>query len=314
MIIVTGGCGFIGANLIHKLNRFGIFDIIIVDKVNKHKAPYLKKIKFTDLIEKNSFLKKIEKSYSNFNKAESIFHLGACTNTLEDNWDYLKYNNLYHSKKIYEFSKYNSIKFIYASSASVYGLKSGYQRETDWNLKPLNLYAKSKYEFDKFLFKNKKKTNAIGLRFFNVYGAMEDHKKNMSSPVQKFYQQTNNSGICKVFQKFKNYEINDYQRDFIYVEDCVKILIQLSKKNLSGIYNLGTGKTTSFYKIADYLIKKINKGKIKLIPFPKKLIEKYQFVTKANITSLRNAGIKMNNLNDYKSGIDKFLKIKKNFF
>ena len=166
MIIVTGGCGFIGANLIRGLNQIGIFDIIIVDKVNKHKAPYLKKIKFIDLIEKNTFLKKIEKSYSNFNKAKSIFHLGACTNTLEDNWDYLKYNNLYYSKKLYEFSKYNSIKFIYASSASVYGLKSGYQREIDWNLKPLNLYAKSKYEFDKFLFKNKKKNQCYRFEIF----------------------------------------------------------------------------------------------------------------------------------------------------
>ena len=142
---------------------------------------------------------------------------------------------------------------------------------------------------------------------------MEDHKKNMSSPVQKFYQQIHSSGICKIFQKFKNYEINDYQRDFMYVEDCVKILIQISKRNLSGIYNLGTGKTASFYQIANYLTKTINKGKIEFIPFPKKMINKYQFVTKANINSLKKAGFKMSNLKNYRSGIDKFLKIKQNF-
>ena len=151
MIIVTGGCGFIGANLIHKLNRIGIFDIIIVDKENKHKAPYLKKIKFIDLIEKNSFLKKIEKSYSNFNKAKSIFHLGACTNTLEDNWNYLKHNNLYYSKKLYEFSNYYSIKFIYASSSSVYGIKNEKKVNEEMILEPLTDYSRFKAECEKIL-------------------------------------------------------------------------------------------------------------------------------------------------------------------
>ena len=208
------------------------------------------------MIEQGLFLKKIEKSYSNFNKAKSIFHLGACTNTLEDNWNYLKHNNLYYSKKLYEFSNYNSIKFIYASSASVYGLKSGYQKETDWNLKPLNLYAKSKYEFDKFLFKNKKNINAIGLRFFNVYGP----RSRASGPY---------SAVISIFvkQKLANKPLTvvgdgAQSRSFIYVSAVVEAMIKAAKSKIfNEIFNVGSQRSIKINEIV-----RIFKGKKIYIP------------------------------------------------
>ena len=300
MIVITGGAGFIGANLIKEINKRND-KIIIVDNISKNKKN-LKKLKFKNYYDKYDFLKKIDNNKIK-HKIDAIIHLGACTNTTENNWDYLKFNNILYTKKMYEFSLKNNCQFIYASSASIYGNKSGNTLLNNFNHEPLNLYAKSKLEIDKYFFKVSKK-KVIGLRFFNVYGNYEDHKKDMSSPINKFTNQLNEKGYLNLFDFRKKKEP---LRDFIYVNDAIKMLNFLWIKKRPGLYNIGTGKPHTFVNVAEILIKKLGYGKINYIKFPNILRNKYQYFTKANISKLVTLGYK-NHIKDLEKGITNYLK------
>ncbi len=300
MIVITGGAGFIGANLIKEINQRND-KIIIVDNISKNKKN-LKKLKFKNYYDKYDFLKKIDNNKIN-HKIDAIIHLGACTDTTENNWDYLKFNNILYTKKMYEFSLKNNCQFIYASSASIYGNKSGSTMLNNFNHEPLNLYAKSKLEIDKYFFKVSKK-KVIGLRFFNVYGNYEDHKKDMSSPINKFTNQLNEKGYLNLFDFRKKKEP---LRDFIYVNDAIKMLNFLWIKKRPGLYNIGTGKPHTFVNVAEILIKKLGYGKINYIKFPNILKNKYQYFTKANISKLVTLGYK-NHIKDLEKGITNYLK------
>ena len=300
MIVITGGAGFIGANLIKEINKRND-KIIIVDNISKNKKN-LKKLKFKNYYDKYDFLKKIDNNKIK-HKIDAIIHLGACTNTTENNWDYLKFNNILYTKKMYEFSLKNNCQFIYASSASIYGNKSGSTMLNNFNHEPLNLYAKSKLEIDKYFFKVSKK-KVIGLRFFNVYGNYEDHKKDMSSPINKFTNQLNEKGYLNLFDFRKKKEP---LRDFIYVNDAIKMLNFLWIKKRPGLYNIGTGKPHTFVNVAEILIKKLGYGKINYIKFPNILKNKYQYFTKANISKLITLGYK-NHIKDLEKGITNYLK------
>ena len=301
MIIVTGGAGFIGANLVSKINQKGNSNIIIVDNIKKNKKN-INNLKFKDYYDKNDFLLKInnKKFKSDIN---CIIHLGACSNTTETNWEYLKFNNILYTKKLYEFSKHKNCQFIYASSGSIYGNESGNSLKNNLKYKPLNLYGKSKLEVDKFFFQHSKK-NVIGLRFFNVYGHLEKHKNNMCSPVTKFSNQLKENKHCNLF-KFKPED--EPLRDFILVNDAVNILEFLKKKKQRGLYNIGTGKPETFVSIGKILIKNLGYGKINYIKFPAHLKKKYQFFTKANISNLKKLGFKKK-VKGVESGIKYYLK------
>ena len=301
MIVVTGGAGFIGANLIQKINATGNSNIIVVDNVKKNKKN-LDKINYADYIDKNDFISIIEKKKI-FNNMKCIIHLGACSDTTETNWDYLNYNNYVYSKILYEFSLKNNCQFIYASSASVYGNNSGNILSKKLNQRPLNLYGKSKLKLDKFFFE-KNNSNIIGLRFFNVYGEYENHKKKMQSPVSKFYNQLKSENEIKVFKFLKHKEP---MRDFIYIKDAVNMTLFLKRVRKRGIYNIGTGKSKTFIQIAQLLIKKLRKGEIKYIEFPHYLKNKYQYYTRANITEIIKLGYKKKIL-DIEKGINSYIK------
>ena len=301
MILITGGAGFIGANLIKKLNRGGNSNIIIVDNIKKSKKN-INSLIYKDYFDKDDFYKKIcNRQFTS--KIKSIIHLGACSDTTETNWEYLKFNNIVYTKKLYELSRSNDAQFIYASSASVYGETSGYKNKNDFKLKPLNLYGKSKLEIDKYFFQKSSK-NAISLRFFNVFGNLESHKKNMSSPVSKFTEQLKKNKFCNIFK----FDIKDEpKRDFIYVDDAVKIIEFLKTKKKRGIYNIGTGKPDTFIHVGKILIKYLNYGKINYINFPNHLKHKYQFYTQANIQKLKKLGFSGRIMN-LDTGIKNYLK------
>jgi len=300
MIIVTGGAGFIGANLIKEINKTNS-QIIIVDNIKKNKKN-LEKLKFKDYYDKYDFLKKIDNNKIK-HKVDSIIHLGACSDTTEANWDYLKFNNILYTKRMYELSLKNNCQFIYASSASIYGKKSGNSLINNFNHKPLNLYGKSKIEIDKYFFKESKK-KVIGLRFFNVYGNYEHHKKDMCSPVYKFTNQLKDNGHLNLFDFRKKKEP---RRDFIHVNDAIKMILFLKTKKKTGLYNIGTGKPRSFVNVAEILIKKLGYGKINYIKFPNVLKNKYQHYTNANISKIIKLGYK-NEIKDLEKGISSYLK------
>jgi len=302
MILITGGAGFIGANLIKELNQKKNTDIIIVDNIKKNKKN-LNKLKFKDYYDKDDFFKKINKNKFKEN-IDCIIHLGACSDTTENNWDYLKYNNIIYTKKLYELSLNNNCQFIYASSASIYGKNNGSTLLNNFDHKPLNLYGKSKLEIDKFFFRNKKK-KVIGLRFFNVYGKYEDHKQNMCSPVSKFTKQLKKDGFLNLF-KFKSKD--EPSRDFIFIDDVINIMQFLKNKNKLGLYNIGTGEPRTFINVAEILLKNLGYGEINFIKFPEYLRNKYQYYTKANISKLKKLGYS-NKIKNLENGIKKYLNI-----
>ena len=287
MIIVTGGAGFIGSNIIKGLNKEGYEDILIVDDLkNGDKSRNMNALKFSDFIDKEDFLDFLE-HFGNKN-IEAIFHQGACTDTMETNGKYMLKNNYEYSKKLFHFATKRKIPFIYASSASVYGRgKKGFNENRN-NENPLNVYAFSKFLFDQYVrnYINKVDSQVVGLRYFNVYGQQENHKGRMSSPVLKFYKQLKKEKKAKVFEGSE-----DFLRDFIYVNDVVDVnLFFLKNPDKIGIYNCGTSEPNSFIDVAEHLIGLFSEGEIETIPFPDKLKGKYQDFTKADLTKLKKAG------------------------
>lgn len=316
MIVVTGGAGFIGSNLIKRLNSIGIKDLIIIDNLNnKQKKNNLKNCIYTDLISKENFIDNIEKNRKFF-KISKLFHLGACTDTKENNLEYLLFNNYEYSKKLLHYSIDNKIDFIYSSSAAIYG-KSKKFNENIFNYTPLNYYGLSKYLFDIYTttFIKKIKTKIIGLRYFNVYGPYEFHKQQMSSVIYNFYHSLIQNKKIKIFGGYDGFSKGEHLRDFVYVDDVIDInLFSGFKKINSGIYNVGSGKACSFNDVAKIILKKMNKKKqtVKYVSFPNDLKSKYQTFTKSNNKKLDN--FYQNKRTTLKKGISKYIDFLNNYY
>ena len=303
MIIVTGGAGFIGSNLVCGLNKKKQKNIIICDKANsKLKKSYLKKIKYKKIITPSSFFDFIEE---NKNKIKYIFHLGAISTTTSINFSMLIKNNLEFSIKILEFCTKNKIGFIYASSASTYGDgRHGFKDSENYTylnkLKPLNLYGKSKHLFDLYISKKIQEKEElpyqwVGLKFFNVYGNNERHKKKQMSIISYLTPLINNNEEIKLFKSHnKNFKDGKQKRDFIHVSDCINVILWFYKKrNLSGLFNIGTGEAKTFLDTAKIIFKELKKKeKITFIKTPENVRKHYQYFTKANINKLRRYGYK----------------------
>lgn len=286
MVIVTGGAGFIGSNIVKGLNDKGIDNILIVDnleKAEKHKN--LNKIKFYDYVDKRDF--NVEEFLQN-NKVEAVFHQGASSNTMETDGRYIMKNNYECTKETFLACQKHNVRLFYASSASVYGNGDKGFIEKEECEYPLNVYAFSKYQFDRFLNLNIKHlgSQVVGLRYFNVYGPQENHKGRMASVAFHMFNQIKNNEPMKLFEGSQN-----FKRDFIYVDDVVAVnMFFFEHQSISGIYNCGTGNAESFCEIANALKEKYTEAKIEYIPFPESLIGKYQTFTQSDITSLRKAG------------------------
>ena len=286
MIIVTGGAGFIGSNLVKGLNDAGYDNILIVDDLKYgHKCRNMNALDFIDYIDRWDFIDNLD---SLRNDIDIIFHQGACSDTMEYDGQYMLTTNYDYSKELFNVAAEIFAPFIYASSAAVYGTGENGFVESRENEDPLNVYAFSKFLFDQYVRKNLSKVDnqVVGLRYFNVYGQQENHKGKMASPVYHFYNQLKDKGEAELFKGSQN-----FVRDFIYVDDAVDVnLYFLNNRDISGIFNCGTGKARSFVDIAEILIDLKGSGKWEEIPFPEKLKGKYQDFTKAELTRLREAG------------------------
>lgn len=298
MIVVTGGAGFIGSNLVKALNRLGRDDILVVDDLKQGEKIYnLNDCDILDYEYYLDFLDRLEIEEELSQSIEVVFHQGACSDTT--NWDgeYMMSRNYDYSKQLLSLCQSYEIPLIYASSASVYGGSNTFVEQREFE-KPINTYAYSKWQFDQYVrrFQNRFKSQVVGLRYFNVYGPREQHKGGMASVAYHFNQQMLDNGVCKLFAGSDGYADGEQQRDFIFVEDVVKVNLWFwQNSDKSGIYNLGTGRSQSFNDVADAVIQwhqasGVNNAKKEYIAFPDKLKGAYQSYTQADISALRKIG------------------------
>ncbi|RLA12855.1 MAG: ADP-glyceromanno-heptose 6-epimerase [Gammaproteobacteria bacterium] len=291
MIVVTGAAGFIGSNIVKALNDRGRSDVLVVDDLSDGKKMFnLADCEIMDYLDKDRFIAAIADGGFD-DKIEVIFHEGACSSTTEWDGRFMMENNYEYSKRLLHYCLQNKTQYIYASSASVYGGSSEFveKREVE---KPLNAYAYSKFLFDQYVRRlGKTSSQVTGLRYFNVYGPREQHKGGMASVAFHFNNQIRENGICRLFEGYDGYEDGGQQRDFVFVDDVVKVNLWLwDNPQISDIFNCGTGRCQSFSDVAKAVINYHNKGKIEYIPFPDSLKGAYQSYTRADISKLRDAG------------------------
>ena len=269
MIVVTGACGFIGSNLVKKLVDLGHKNILAVDHVQREYINDLG-VLYTPA---DYFLNDIE----NFKNIEMIFHEGAISSTTETDWSKLFQQNVNYTWKLIYYCRDKGIPLQYASSASVYGNPT----YDEWHnpnkeLKPLNLYAKSKQQVDyvsDLIIKSSNPPKLLqGMRYFNVYGPNEDHKGDQSSPYHKFRKQFNETGRLKLFEGSK-----EFLRDFVSVDEVIKQKLYHIENSESGMYDVGTGEPKSFYDVAIEICGSDNN--IDWVPMPDNLKEHYQKYT-----------------------------------
>lgn len=301
MIIVTGGAGFIGSNIVKTLNEQGRTDILVVDDLSDGKQFYnISDCDIADYLDKDDFIARVKANDGILDNVEVIFHEGACSSTTEWDGKFMMENNYEYSKTLLHACLEKGIAYLYASSASVYGGSEVFKEERQHE-KPLNVYGYSKWQFDQYV-RNLQatrpelfKSQVVGFRYFNVYGPREQHKGSMSSVAFHFNNQLKDNGICKLFGGSGGYGDGEQRRDFVYVADVVKVNLWFWKNaDKSGIFNLGTGRCQSFNDVADAVIawhgERGLAGRKEYMPFPDHLKGAYQSFTEADISALRAAG------------------------
>lgn len=293
MIIVTGGAGFIGSNLVFSLNQRGYDDILVVDNLNNGvKYKNLVDCKISDYLDKHAFLEKLQQGWFNKDTITAIFHQGACSSTTEWDGRYMMENNYEYSKILLHYCQQHGIPFIYASSAAVYGYGPLFKEELQFEA-PLNVYGYSKFQFDQYLRRilPSLTTQVVGLRYFNVYGPREAHKGSMASVAYHLNNQLAQADVVRLFEGSDGYADGAQRRDFIYVGDVVDInLWFMEHPAVSGIFNVGTGRSQTFNEVAEAVLAYHGRGSIDYIPFPEHLKGCYQSFTEANLEALRQAG------------------------
>ena len=305
--IVTGAAGFIGSNIVKALNDRGITNIIAVDNLTKaDKFKNLTDCEIEDYLDKEEFIARL-KSGQFRGVLKGVLHQGACSDTMESDGRYMMENNYRYSLDLLDFCQKENVPMIYASSASVYGGGGVFKESREYE-SPLNVYAYSKFLFDQKVRRrwHNRRSQIVGLRYFNVYGQRETHKGRMASVAFHFCNQYQADGYVKLFEGCDGFGNGGQLRDFVSVEDVTKVnLFFLDNPNKSGIFNLGTGKAQSFNDVAVATINTVRATKgdaaltlaemhaqqlIRYIPFPPQLIGKYQSFTEADIGALRAIG------------------------
>jgi ADP-L-glycero-D-manno-heptose 6-epimerase len=311
MIVVTGAAGFIGSYFVGKLNRAGFQDLVLVDRyddISKERNFFTKQ--YTRLIDRDDFLPWFQ---DNRQKVEIVFHLGARTDTVGQEPESYEALNLRYSQSLWKACTNFGIPLVYASSAATYG--NGDKGFSDSHhqiahLKPLNLYAWSKHDFDVWVL-NQKRTPQFwaGLKFFNVYGPNEYHKGRMASVVLHAFQTIRETGEMKLFRSHRDDVADGEQkRDFIYVDDIAEVMLFfLRNRNNSGIYNVGTGKARSYLDLTNAVFDSMKLNpEIQFVDTPRDLLARYQYFTEADIQKLREIGYSKS-FTDLEKGIDEYV-------
>ena len=306
MIVVTGGAGFIGANLVKALNARGHQDVMVVDDLSDGtKFVNLADCTLGDYLDKDDFLARVKAELcgeirgeiGGLPPIEAIFHEGACSDTTEWDGRFMLENNFEYSKVLLEYCQAKRIPFLYASSAATYGGSEVFV-EDPAHEKPLNVYGYSKLLFDQYVRArwDDFDSQVVGFRYFNVYGPREQHKGKMASVAYHHHTQVQRGENPKLFGAWDGFDAGMQSRDFVYVGDVVDVnLWFLDNPEISGIFNLGTGRAEPFKAIAETAIDFYSrnqgvKSEIEYIDFPDELKGRYQSYTRADIGRLRDAG------------------------
>ena len=313
-IVVTGAAGFIGSNLIRGLNNRGLSDIIAVDDLTQgDKFRNLADLQIADYVDADVFYNAFEADV--YGKVEAIFHEGACSDTMESNGKYMMQNNYATSVQLYQSCQKRGARLLYASSAATYGGSDTF-REAPAFEHPLNVYGYSKLLFDQRMRRECGASferalagltrQVIGFRYFNVYGPHEQHKGRMASVAFHQFNQFRADGKVRLFGEYGGYAAGAQMRDFVFIDDVVAVnLWFFDHPEISGIFNLGTGRAQPFNDVASSVVNAlrqssgqapltlaalVSEGLLEYIPFPDALRGKYQCYPQADLGALRATG------------------------
>ncbi len=301
MIVVTGGAGFIGSNIVAALEERNAGKLVICDRLRSNdKWQNIAKRELADIVHPEQIFDFLE---ANKRNVQVIFHMGAISSTTETDADKIAANNFSLSLALWKWCALSNVRFIYASSAATYG-DGSHGFVDDWSmehlakLRPMNAYGWSKNLFDRRVARkiaqgSRKPPQFAGLKFFNVYGPNEYHKGSQQSVVSQIYPHAKEGAAYSLFKSHNpNYRDGGQMRDFIWVGDCVDVALWLyDNPQVSGIFNVGTGQARSFLDLATAVYESLNKPpKIKFAETPVAIRDKYQYFTQADTTRLRAAG------------------------
>jgi ADP-L-glycero-D-manno-heptose 6-epimerase len=291
-LLVTGGAGFIGSNIVRELNRRGRDDVVVVDDLSDgRKFVNLVGCNVADYFDRLEFVARLKSGA--LGRVEAIFHQGACAVTTEWDGRYMMETNYRYSVDLYEYCVAEGVPLIYASSAAVYGSTGGFKENDRRAERPLNVYGYSKLLFDDYVRRRRAeaRTAIVGLRYFNVYGPGEGHKGAMASVALHLHGQVASTGEARLFEGSDGFGPGEQRRDFVYVDDVVAVnLWFFEQRRASGVFNVGTGASATFNDVAEAIIAWHGRGTIRYIPFPAELKSRYQSFTEADISALRAAG------------------------
>ncbi len=294
MIVVTGAAGFIGSCMVKRLNDAGYTDVLAVDDFSRpDKNRNLEGKSLWGQMHRMNFVRWLERNHTD---VDAVIHLGARTDTTEQNVEIFNELNLEYSRALWMICAGFEIPLLYASSAATYGLgELGYDDRHDLipQLRPLNPYGQSKQDFDVWALATPSPPHWAGFKFFNVYGPNEYHKGRMASVILHTARQIKLTGAMKLFRSHRpDYQDGAQSRDFIYVKDVVDVLLYfLENKPASGIYNLGTGQARTFLDLARGTFRSLGlEPDISFVDTPADIRDTYQYFTQAEMGKLRAAG------------------------
>lgn len=295
MIVITGAEGFIGSCLVARLNDDGYNDLVLVDDFSTgERSRNLDNKQFSQKVQRSDFFDWLDK---NENGVQFIFHIGARTDTTETDEQIFKTLNIDFSKTLWQKCVAYGLPMVYASSAATYGEGEHGYSDDDGKLEqltPLNPYGRSKHTFDIWATQQEQQPFFwAGLKFFNVYGPNEYHKKRMASVILHAFYQIRETGSIKLFRSHRpEYKDGEQKRDFIYVKDLADVCIHLMlNRKHSGLYNLGTGTARTWNDLAKSIFSAVGKPvHIDYIDIPEDIREKYQYFTEADMQKLHDAG------------------------
>ncbi|MHB8357309.1 MAG: ADP-glyceromanno-heptose 6-epimerase [Vulcanimicrobiaceae bacterium] len=294
-LVVTGGAGLIGSALIWALNRRGLDDILVVDRLDAtEKWCNLVPLRYRDYVDADDFERRLLERPEHFGEVGTLFHLGACSSTTECDAAFLMRNNYAYTKNLAHWAAQRELRFLYASSAATYGaLEENLSDECDLEtLRPLNMYAYSKHRFDLYAARTGLAQRSTALKYFNIFGPNEQHKGEMRSLVDKAFRQIRETGSVRLFRSHRpEYRDGEQRRDFLYVVDAVEMTLHLAQSDARGIYNIGSGETHTWLELVRPIFAAMGAPeRIEFVEMPAQLREKYQYLTCARIDRLLATG------------------------